>query len=57
MEAVRTSETSVYSNETTQSYIAEGSLLHTHRRENMKPHRRCFLCHYVGTTASPEAVS
>jgi hypothetical protein len=35
MEAVRTSETSVYS-ETTRRYIPEGSNLHTRRRENLK---------------------
>jgi hypothetical protein len=38
MEAVRTSETSVYSNETTRHYITEGSNLHTRRRENLKSH-------------------
>jgi hypothetical protein len=37
MEAVRTSETSVYS-ETTRLYIPEGSHLHTRRRENPKSH-------------------
>jgi hypothetical protein len=35
MEAVRTSETPVYS-ETTLRYIPEGSHLHTRRRENLK---------------------
>jgi hypothetical protein len=30
MEAVRTSETSVYSNETTQRYISDGSNLQVH---------------------------
>jgi hypothetical protein len=38
MEAIRTSETSVYSNETTLRYIPEDSKLHTSRRENLKPH-------------------
>jgi hypothetical protein len=38
MEAVRASETSVYSNETTRRYIPEGSNLHTRRRENPKSH-------------------
>jgi hypothetical protein len=37
IEAVRTSETSVYS-ETTWRYIPEGSNLHTRRRENLKSH-------------------
>jgi hypothetical protein len=36
-EEVRTSEMSVYSNETTRRYIPEGSHLHTSRRQNMKP--------------------
>jgi hypothetical protein len=35
MEAVRTTETSVYSNETTRRYIPQGSNLHTRRRENL----------------------
>jgi hypothetical protein len=38
MEAVRTSETSVYSNETTLRYIPEGSQLHSRSRENLKSH-------------------
>jgi hypothetical protein len=38
MEAVRTSETSVYLNETTRRYIPEDSKLHTRRRENLKSH-------------------
>jgi hypothetical protein len=36
MEAVRTSETSVYSNENTWRYIPEGFNHHTGRRENLK---------------------
>jgi hypothetical protein len=36
METVRTSETSVYSNETTRRYIPEDSKLHTRCRENLK---------------------
>jgi len=39
MEAVRTSETSVHSNETTRLYISEDSKLHTRRRENLKSHK------------------
>jgi hypothetical protein len=39
MEAVRTSETSVHSNETTRRYIPEDSILHTRRRENLKSHK------------------
>jgi hypothetical protein len=39
MEAVRTSEPSVYSSETTRRYILKGSSLHTRRRENLKSHR------------------
>jgi hypothetical protein len=38
MEAVRTSETSLYSNETTRRYIPEGSNFHISRRENPKSH-------------------
>jgi hypothetical protein len=38
MEAIRTSETSVYSNETTWLNIPEGSNLHTRRRVNLKSH-------------------
>jgi hypothetical protein len=36
MEAVRTSETSVYSKETTKHYIPEASNLHTRGHENLK---------------------
>jgi hypothetical protein len=36
MEAVRSSETSVHSNETTWRYIPEDSKLHTPCRENLK---------------------
>jgi hypothetical protein len=36
VEVVRTSETSVYFNETTRRYIAEGCHLRTHRHENLK---------------------
>jgi hypothetical protein len=39
MEAVDTSETSVYSNETIWRYIREGSKLYTRRRENLKSHK------------------
>jgi hypothetical protein len=38
MEAVSTSEKSVYTNETTRRYIPEGSNLHPRRRENLKYH-------------------
>jgi hypothetical protein len=36
MEAVRTSETSVYSNENTSRYIPEGSNFHIRHRKNHK---------------------
>jgi hypothetical protein len=38
MEAMRTSETSVYPNETIWRYIPKGSNLHTRRHENLKSH-------------------
>jgi hypothetical protein len=38
MEAVRTSETSVCSNETTRRYMPEETELHSRRRENLKSH-------------------
>jgi hypothetical protein len=41
MKAVRTSETSVFSIETTRRYIAEVCHLHTRRRENLKYHIFC----------------
>jgi hypothetical protein len=53
MEAVRTSETLVYSNETTRRYISEHSNPHTRHRENLKSHietlnlkRAVFLFQY-----------
>jgi hypothetical protein len=42
MEAVRTSKTSVYFNETTRRYIPESCRLHTHRRETLKSHTNNF---------------
>jgi hypothetical protein len=42
MKAVHTSETSVYSNQTTRHYIPEGSTLNTRRRENQKSHMNIF---------------
>jgi hypothetical protein len=36
MEAVRTSETSVFFNETARLYIPQGCHVHTRRRENLK---------------------
>jgi hypothetical protein len=46
MEAVRTSETSVYFNGTTRRYIPEGCHFHTRRRENLKSQQTCrvFRC-------------
>jgi hypothetical protein len=38
MEAVRISETSVHSIETTRRYIPEDSEIHTRRSENLKSH-------------------
>jgi hypothetical protein len=56
MEAVRTSETSVYSNEITRRYIPEGSHLHNRRRENLKSYNLStadlgFPCRYHSTVA------
>jgi hypothetical protein len=39
MEAVRISETSAYSNQTTRRYIPEGCHFHARRRENPKSHK------------------
>jgi hypothetical protein len=38
MDAVRTSKTSLYSNESTRRYISEDSNPHTRRPENLKSH-------------------
>jgi hypothetical protein len=53
MEAVRTSETSVHSNETTRRYIPEDSKLHTRRRENLKSHTQqfCFTKSVISETS------
>jgi hypothetical protein len=48
MEAVCTSETSVYSNETTQSYISEDSHLHTY----MNIYEHTTQCHIYKTSFS-----
>jgi hypothetical protein len=50
MEAVRTYETSVYSQETTQRYIPESRHLHTFRRENLKFHKRKSIVPYIFTS-------
>jgi hypothetical protein len=42
MEAVGTSETSVYFKETTRRYIPEGCLLLIHRCENLISHRELY---------------
>jgi hypothetical protein len=46
MEAVHTSETSVYS-ETVSHYIPDGSNLHTHCHENLKSHKGGCIKHSV----------
>jgi hypothetical protein len=43
LKAEHISETSVYYNETTRSYIPNGSHLHTRRLENLKSHRDQFF--------------
>jgi hypothetical protein len=43
MEAVYTSETSVYVNETTRRYIPQSCHLHTRGSENLKSHRVLLL--------------
>jgi hypothetical protein len=50
MDAVHTSETSVYNNEITRRNIPEGPNLHTRRRENLKSHRLdiCLYEHKLG---------
>jgi hypothetical protein len=45
MEAVRTSETSVYYKETTRRNIPESYHLHTHRRENLQSRTVTVLSH------------
>jgi hypothetical protein len=57
MEAIRTSETSIYSNENTRRYIPEGSNLHTRRRENLKSHTKCTVnCKVLGLCMLKENV-
>jgi hypothetical protein len=49
METVRTSETPVHFNMTTQRYIPEDSKLHTFHRENLKSHTvsiRLFISNF-----------
>jgi hypothetical protein len=49
MQAVRTSETSVYYKETQRSNIPEGSNLHTRRRVNLKSHVKSYVLSEVRT--------
>jgi hypothetical protein len=44
METARTSETSVYSNETTRRCIQQGFHLYTCRRQNLKSHNLNISC-------------
>jgi hypothetical protein len=53
MEAVRTSETLVYSNETTWRYIPEGSNLHSRRRENLKSRISFMSLQFLWSGATP----
>jgi hypothetical protein len=50
IEAVHTSETSVYSNETTRRYIPGGSDVHTVYHENLKSHRNKYII-WLGNVA------
>jgi hypothetical protein len=43
VEAVRASETYVYSNETTRRFLPEGFHLHTRHSENLKSHELIFV--------------
>jgi hypothetical protein len=47
MKALRTSQTSVQSNETTQRCIPEDSKLHTRRRENLKSQNDSNIYIYI----------
>jgi hypothetical protein len=54
MEAVRTSEMSVYSNESTRIYIPEYSKLPIRRRENLKSH---IIVSYLGCLSELQLIS
>jgi hypothetical protein len=57
LEAVRTSEMSVYFNKTTRRYIPDGCYLHTRRRENMNSHSLRTdpsQCEYLPLPRGPE---
>jgi hypothetical protein len=43
MEAIPTSETSVYFNETARRYIPESCHLYTYRREDLKSHQKSLF--------------
>jgi hypothetical protein len=49
-----TSETSVYSNETTWRCIPEGYNLYTRRRENLKSRKESMSAVYIRTAQAPE---
>jgi hypothetical protein len=55
IEAVRTSGTSVYFNETTRRYILEGSNLHIHSRKN--PKSQSLYSVLLGSVALEECVA
>jgi hypothetical protein len=61
MEAVCTSETSVYFNETTRCYVPEGCHFHTRHRENVKLHNIWVVstnrqCHFFLKKWVPERI-
>jgi hypothetical protein len=53
MEAVQTSETSVYTNKTTRHYTPEDSYLHSRRRENLKSRTVIMVFAYTCTLLIP----
>jgi hypothetical protein len=56
MTAVRTSETLVYSSETTWRYVPEG-YLNTRRRENLKTHAMTLVSTKAVNCLSPQLIS
>jgi hypothetical protein len=53
MEAIRSSEASVYFTGSTRRHIPEDGILHSHRCENLKSYKYVFICRILVVSYDP----